>query len=127
MTIYTPKQYAEKLAGSGQQLNRAMVATMTRAAGNIKRDWRAQAAQKNPKHAKNYPGAIIMRRIIITEGNVVATVEPRWGKHGQGNFGPVLEYGGEHSAAQLSNIVALEREAPTLIRWLEKIAADSVS
>jgi hypothetical protein len=126
VTTYTPKEFAAHLATSGQRMNPKMRSTMNRAAGNIKRDWRAQAAAKNPAHARKYAGSIVMKRTVIVDGNLTITVTPRFGGRSQGNLGPVLEYGGDHSVAQLSNMSALERELPSLLTWLSKIAADTV-
>lgn len=121
---YTVKQYQEHLATAGLRLHRPMVSTMNRAAGNIKRDWRAQAAAKNKVHAPKYAGAIVMRRTVVVHGNVVATVEPRFTKRSQGPLSTALEFGGQYSAPQRSNINALESELPSLEKWLLKMAGD---
>ncbi len=76
MTTYTARQYAEHLATVGLRLNPKMKSTMSRAAGNIKRDWRDRAARKNPTHAPKYAGSIIMRRAVIQDGGYTVTVEP---------------------------------------------------
>ena len=128
MTTYTVKGYQALLAQSGREVNRNAVRTMNRAAGNIKRDWRARAAVKNPVHAPKYAGAIVMRRTIVGSDGLTVTVEPRFTRHGQGSLGPVLEYGGANgSRPQMSNIEALAGELPSLLGWLSRIARDSLT
>lgn len=126
MTVYTAKEYANVLAAAGLKINPQMIRTMNRAAGQIKRDWRSRAAEKNPVYAKKYAGSIVMRRTVVQNGQVTITVEPRFGRRGQGPLGPVLEYGGRYSAAQRSNVESLEAELPNLLFWLAKIAADTI-
>lgn len=127
MTEHTPKEFQALLAESGKRLDRRMVSTMSRAAGNIKRDWRAQAATKNTNYARKYPGSIIMRRTLIKDGVVTVVVEPRWGKRGQGNLGPILEHGGRHNRPQHSNQQALDRELPNVLHWLTKLATEAIT
>lgn len=126
MATYTAKQYAALLNNVGLELDRRLRPTMSRAAGNIKRDWRDRAAAKNPTHAPKYAGSIIMRRAVVDQGGYTVTVEPRFGRSGQGPLGSVLEKGGRHSAAQQSNVEALEKELPTLLEYLAKYAADAI-
>ena len=120
MTVYTVKEWQAQLAQAGRELNPLAVRTMNRAAGNIKRDWRTRAAGANPVHAAKYSGSIVMRRTMVSNGEVTITVEP--GGRGQGKLGAILEHGGPHNAAQRSNTDALAEELPNLLKWLAKIA-----
>lgn len=124
MTVYTTKQYAEHLASVGRRLDPLMVRTMNRAGLNIRDDWRKRASRKNPIHAKKYPSTIVMRRTIVVDDYITVSVEP--GSWGQGKLGMVLEYGGPLSRPQLSNVEALNAEAPELVKWLAKIAGDVI-
>ena len=120
---FTPKEYAEHLAEAGKVLNRQAVATISRAAGNIKRDWRDRAAVSNKRAAKKYPSTIVQRRTKLEAGYITATVETV--SRGQGKLGAILEHGGPRNAPQLNNRKAAAVEAPNLAEWLARLAADS--
>lgn len=125
MTVYTPKQYAERLATAGLRLKPGLTATLNRGAFNIRDDWRDRAAAKNPVHAPRYASTIIRRKLLIGPGGTASiTVEPM--KRHQGNLGKILEYGTARSRAQMSHIEALDAELPNLIEWMARLVVKPI-
>ena len=127
MTTYTPKEFAAHLATSGRRMAPQLTRTVNKAAMNIQADWRRRATVHNPpgSHAGNYPSTIAKNRGMVRGDVYSISVEAKLGR-GQKNLGSVLEYGGAHNAPQLSNIAALNAEAPNLADWLAKIAKDVI-
>lgn len=123
---YTLAEYAARLSTTEGRVTEAVRKVIVHGALNIKDDWRRRAREANPKHAPKYAGTIVMRRTVVSNGEVVAVVEP--GAFGQGKLGQVLEYGhgGALNRPQMSHVAALAVEAPKLAEYLAKVSADAI-
>lgn len=126
MTVYTPKEFAAHLRTAGKRLRPELAKTVNRAAMNIQADWRTFAREANPpgSASSKYPSTIVKHRGRFEGSTYITEVESL--DRGQGKLGSILEYGGSHNAPQLSNVRALEKEAPNLAEWLVKLAAKEV-
>jgi hypothetical protein len=89
-------------------------------ANTIKNTWRASAVESSGKHARLYPYKITYDTRVLKSG-IVAEIGPV--AEGQGELGPVLEYGSQHRPPTLDGLRALTDAHPRIERALDLVMA----
>lgn len=106
------EDYQALLEANAGSVNKDISKVLNRGAINIRRDWVGDAQRHNPRHARLYPGTIVIRWARASDRTPEAVIEPSKGK--QAKLGTILEYGTPTSAPQLSRVRARDKEAPKL-------------
>jgi hypothetical protein len=96
----------------------AMVASVTRGAFNIKRDWRDNARTSAGRHARLYPNSISYD-VTPIPGGATAEIGPDKDKP-QGALGNLLEFGSVNNQPHNDGGRALQAEEP---RFTAQVAA----
>jgi hypothetical protein len=89
-------------------------------AARVKDSWRQKAIESSGKHARLYPYKITYDSRILATG-IVAEVGPV--AEGQGELGPVLEFGSQHTPPTLDGLRTLSEEAPRIERAIDAVMA----
>lgn len=95
---------------------------MMRGALNIKRDWRKNARQTAPKHARLYPKSINFDLLTFGPDQLLAEIGPDKGGP-QGALGNLLEYGSVKNPPHNDGGRALAAELPRFEAEIDAITA----
>ncbi|MER6487617.1 hypothetical protein ABT264_29180 [Streptomyces virginiae] len=111
-------QLAVALEHDIPEVERAMVAAVTRGALNIKNDWRDNARASSGRHARLYPNSISYD-VTPIPGGAKAEIGPDKGR-AQGALGNLLEFGSVNNPPHNDGGRALLAEEP---RFVLQVAA----
>lgn len=89
-------------------------------ANTIKNSWRQKAIESSGSHARLYPYKITYDTRILASG-VVAEIGPV--AEGQGELGPVLEFGSQHTPPTLDGLRSLTDAHPRTERAIDLVMA----
>ena len=88
-------------------------------AARVKDTWRERARVSSGKHAKLYPYKITYDVSLFAVGGITAEIGPV--AEGQGELGPVLEFGSQQSPPTLDGLRTLTEEAPRIERAIDAV------
>lgn len=117
------RQLETDLATVGHQAHDQARAIVTKAAVNVKKDWRENAKHSAGKHAPAYPYSITFDEPKTAGGQISIEVGPDKAKR-QGALGNLIEFGSANNPPHNDGGRALDAEEPRLASFAEKLAAD---
>lgn len=113
------------LRGAAGEVRKGAYGVVKKGAVNIKKDWRANARESAGAHAKHYPGTIGFDITREDADEIVAVIGPA--DRGQGELGPILEFGSPHSPPHNDGGRALRAEQDRFEQALANLAEDALS
>jgi hypothetical protein len=107
------------------KITEAVRAVTVKAAVNVKKGWRENAAATAPVHAKAYPYSITFDDPTVVSGTISVEIGPDKGKR-QGALGNLLEYGSANNPPHNDGKRAAEAEHDAFASYVLKAGGEAL-